>query len=224
MTRVEGDLLVVSFELDSQGFQLEYYDELPVDSTGQRSYTYSYVADYPIAVLSLEFQVPPTAEGFTLDPTADSVSQEGDGLTYHLVQVEALQPGDARSWGFVYQKDNEDLTASAFAQPETSTPGAPVPVTETGNSTVLVFLIAFVALVGVGAGAFWLGRRTLPDTETSQPPAKRRQRRGSGRSPQKAQSPVPTGGQQTVYCHRCGAQLRQDSEFCHKCGAAVRNE
>lgn len=220
-TRVEGDQLIVSFELDAQGFQLEYYDDLPVDPTGQRSYTYSYVADYPTAVLSLEFQVPPTAEGFALDPAADSVTQQGDGLTYHLVQVEALQAGDAQSWDLFYQKDNEDLTVSAFAQPETSAPAAPPPEANTDNSTVLIFLIAFVALVGVGAGAFWLGRRTLPDVEPSPPPPKRRQRRGSGRGPQ---PPISTTGQQTVFCYKCGAHLRQDSEFCHKCGAAVRNE
>ena len=33
-TRIENDQLVVSFELPTLGFQLEYYDELPVDSTG----------------------------------------------------------------------------------------------------------------------------------------------------------------------------------------------
>ena len=37
-TREEGDWLAISFDLEAQGFQLEYYDALPVDSTGQREY------------------------------------------------------------------------------------------------------------------------------------------------------------------------------------------
>ena len=39
-TRVEGEWLVVAFELNSLGFQLEYYAPLAIDSAGQRSFTF----------------------------------------------------------------------------------------------------------------------------------------------------------------------------------------
>ena len=214
-TREEGDWLVVSFELETLNFQLEYYDTLPVDPAGQRAYTYSYAADHAVGALGLEFQVPPTAEAFALEPAADSVVQEADGLTYHLVSAGSLVQGEERSWTLAYQKDNTDLTVESFVQPT-----APVAAPAAGNgdnSTVLVFLVAFVALVAVGAGAFWLGRRTQPAPVAPEPP-RRAKRRGSGRGP--GQSPL--GSSQALFCFKCGAQLRSDSEFCHKCGAPVR--
>jgi hypothetical protein len=222
-TRVDGEQLVVSFELATSGFQLEYYDELPVDSTGRREYTFVHVADYPITVLNLEFQVPSTASEFALDPAADSVVVEGDGLTYHLVQEGPIALGETGQWNLAYQKDNEDLTASAFMQAPTPASVAPQSSGGSDNSAVLIFLVAFVALVAVGAGAFWLGRRAQSISETVPPPPRRQKRRGSGqgsRSYQERHVASELGG--TLFCAQCGTQLRPDSDFCHKCGQVVR--
>jgi hypothetical protein len=66
------------------------------------------------------------------------------------------------------------------------------------NSTAWIFLIAFIALVGVGAGAFWLGRRA------------------SG-------APAPEGADGRLhYCHVCGAPMPADARFCPKCAAPRR--
>jgi hypothetical protein len=218
-TRVEGESLVVSFELSTPGFQIEYYDPLPVDSAGQRTYDYVYVAEYPVADLNLEFQVPPMADGFVLEPAADLVTQKSDGLTYHLAQVGPVEQGETKSWAFVYQKADSDLTVSGFAQPETSPTAPPPSAADSGNSTIWIFLVAFVALIGVGAAAFWLGRRAQPPP----PPAPRHKRRGSGRGEQSQTQlrPLPDS-QEAFFCHQCGAELRFDSEFCHRCGTPVR--
>jgi hypothetical protein len=207
-TRVEGDVRIVSFDLPSLGFQLEYYDALPIEASGRRTYTFDYRADYDVSDLSLEFQVPPTAQNFVLEPPADSVVPDSSGVVYHVVDAGALTQGERVSWTFRYDKDNPDLTLSALEQ-------APEQTASAGgdSSTGLVFFVAFVALVAVGAGAFWLGRRTgtnaAPDDEAPFPPRKKRPERGIGRG---------------AFCHKCGAQLRHDSEFCHKCGARVRQE
>jgi hypothetical protein len=218
-TRVEGDSLVVSFELAAPGFQIEYYDTLPVDSAGQRTYDYVYAADYPVSDLSVEFQVPPTAEGFALEPAADVVTEKSDGLTYHLAQVGPMEQGETNGWTFAYQKADSDLTVSGFVQPETSQPAPPPQAEDTGNATIWIFLVAFVALIGVGAAAFWLGRRAQPPP----PPAPRHKRRGSGlgEQPRTQLGPLP-GSQEALFCHQCGAELRYDSEFCHRCGTPVR--
>jgi hypothetical protein len=114
-TRLEGDQLVVSFELPTLGFQLEYYDALAVDSAGKRSYSFSYTADYPITALSLEVQSPPTAEALTLDPAADSTVVQDDGLTYYLVQAGAMVQGALKSWTLTYQKADSALTVDSMA-------------------------------------------------------------------------------------------------------------
>lgn len=222
-TRTEGEWLVVSFQLPTTRFQLEYYDTLPVDADGKRTYEFSYVPDYPITSLNLEFQVPPTAENFVLEPAASLVQQEADGLTYHLVQAGPVDQGDTRSWTLTYQKPDSDLTVSAFLQPETPAPAAPAPIDSAGSSTVWIFLVAFVALIGVGATAFWLGQRTHPASDSVPPTSQRQKRRGSGRGQQAGrQSAATPGAAEALFCRQCGAGLRHDSEFCHKCGTAVR--
>ncbi|MGD8624036.1 MAG: zinc ribbon domain-containing protein [Anaerolineae bacterium] len=214
-TRIEGDERVVSFELATQGFQLEYYDPLPVDDQGRREYTFGYVADYPITLLSLEVQVPPTAENFQMEPPADSVVPEADGLTYHVAQAGALAQGESRNWTVRYDKADADLTVSS--QVPSQPTQAPSPAAQGGgdSSTVLLFLVAFLGLAVVGAGAFWLGQRTQPAAGRGSPSSRPQKRRGGGRSGSSGR---------VIFCHKCGAHLRSDSDFCHKCGAAVRTE
>jgi hypothetical protein len=223
-TRLEGDQLVVSFELPTLGFQLEYYDALAVDSAGKRSYSYSYTADYPITALSLQVQSPPTAEAFTLDPPADSTIVQDDGLTYYLVQAGAMAQGAVRSWTLTYQKADSALTV------ESTAPVAPTgeDSAKAGNSTVLVFLVAFVALIAVGTAAFWLGRRTQPLSEPSPPPGPRSRggtsqaRRQGSTGPAQPVVPRAVSREEALYCSKCGALLRLDSDFCHRCGAPVQ--
>lgn len=233
-TRTEGDQLVVSFELATLGFQLEYYDALAVDSTGKRTYSYSYTADYPITALSLEVQTPPTAEAVTLDPPADSVVPQADGVTSYLVQAGAVAQGATKSWTLTYQKADSALTVETLVpQPGAEATAAASPE-GMGNSTVLVFLVAFVALIAVGAAAFWLGRRTQPIAQPSMPPGSHppalsskggqgsavARRQSTGPRPQPA-TPGAAPREETLYCGMCRALLRPDSDFCHKCGAPV---
>jgi hypothetical protein len=222
--RAEGEELVVAFELSTLAFQLEYYDDLPIDATGGRRYTFTYTADYGITTLNLEIQVPPTAEAFTLDPAADSVVTESDGLDYHLVQTGPVAQGETMSWTFAYQKDDEDLTSPPSSQAAPPATAAPSPQ-GSDNSTVLLFLVAFLALFGVGATAFWLGRRAQSISESSPPPPSRPKRRGSGQASKTQSQRLPLSDlDATLFCRKCGAQLRADSEFCHKCGTPVRRD
>ena len=220
-TRVEGDWLIVAFELSTTAFQLEYYDALPVDTGGTRSYTYAYTADYDTAALNLEFQEPPTAQGFALVPPTDTVIVGGDGLNYHLIQSGALAQGDTREWTFSYVKDNADLTvASVSVQPEATVPSAPASASS-GDTTIWIFLVAFVVLIAVGTTGYWLGHRTQPASQVAQSALRPQKRRGSGRGDQVQRRPAVSD---VRFCHQCGAELRSDSIFCHKCGTSVRGE
>ncbi|MGC9333742.1 MAG: zinc ribbon domain-containing protein [Anaerolineae bacterium] len=207
-TRLDGDALVVSFELPTLGFQLEYYDTLSKGADAQREYAYTYTADYAIEALTVKFQVPPTATAYTVQPAADAVAP-ADGLLYHVVQAGSVNLGESMSWLLSYTKADSTLTVSAFAESQQPMPTPAVAPVSGDSSTTVVFVISFVALVGVGAGAFWLGRRTQPPPGEAAPASRRRS------------SPSP-GRRSAQYCHKCGAQLRADSDFCHRCGAEVR--
>jgi hypothetical protein len=203
---------------------------LSIDDGGERTYIFTYTADYPVQSLNLEFQVPPTAENFVLEPPADSVVTEADGLVYHLVQAGPVAANETSTWAFIYQKDNEELTAppatapGAAEAPVAGPSSAPSPG-ENGRTTIWIFLVAFVALIAVGAGAFWLGQRTEPSPG---PPSL--SSRASATERQKGKRRTANAGLEAdtglpgTYCHRCGAQLRADSDYCHKCGTPVRPE
>lgn len=227
-TRIEGERLIVAFSLITPRFQLEYYDALPSDSAGKRTYTFAFTADYAIAALNLEFQMPPTAMGLGLDPPADTSVVGQEGLTYHLRQVGALAAGDTREWTFSYVKTDTALTAASLAPAPTATPTA---AGGTGDSTVWLFVVAFVALIAVGVTGFWLGNRAQPaPVPAARQPQKRR---GSGRGErprqmprhmpaQRQMQPLPTANGEARFCHQCGSELRPDSAFCHVCGTSVR--
>jgi hypothetical protein len=220
--REEGGWIAVSFDLDARGFQLEYYDLLPVDAEGQREYRFDYKIDFPVSALNVDFQVPPTATGFELDPEADSVVREADGLTYHLVQADSVAAGEDLGWTFRYQKDNQDLTVGDQLQPEVPAPTGSTQ-SQGDNTTYWLFLVAFVALIAVGGGAFWLGSRTQSKPAAPPPASKRQKRRGSGRGdPGGIQQSLSPAAETALFCYKCGAKLRAESEFCHKCGAEVR--
>jgi hypothetical protein len=222
-TRVEGDRVVVSFELSTLSFQMEYYTPLPVDASGQREFTYSYTADYPISALSLEVQVPPTADAFAIEPPADSTIQGSGGLTYELIEAGPLAQGETQSWTFRYHKSGSELTADSQA-PAQSTGGATTPAAQSSDgSTIIIFAVSFVALVAVGAGAFWLGKQTQPASPAPVEPRGKSKRRGSGGGSRLQQlTHSARDGEEAFFCHQCGAALRPDSEFCHKCGTQVR--
>ncbi|MFC2031010.1 hypothetical protein ACFLWA_09810 [Chloroflexota bacterium] len=224
-TRLEGESLVIAFDLPAQGFQIEYYDELAMGPEGEREFTFEYAADYPTSALSLEYQVPPTAEAFALDPPADSVVQRPPppppGLTYHVVDVGAVPAGDEGSWTATYVKPGSDLTlqAATSAEPATQSPSASTAGSGgQDNSAVWIFLVAFIALVAVGAGAYWLGTRSQPPP----PPPRRAGRRGSGPDGLQSQLAPSTDREAVLHCYACGAGLRLDSDYCYKCGTKVR--
>lgn len=219
-TRVEGESLVVSFELSSLGFQLEYYAPLETDSSGQRAYTFQYTADYAIEAFSLEVQVPAAAENYALDPAEGTVTRQTEGLTYQSLQAGALAQGEVRSWTLTYENPSGALTIAVLPPVEVVQTPAPAPQEE-DNAAVLIFAVAFVALLAVGVGAFWLGKHTQPAPEPVVAPPRRRRGSGRGTSTPVGPPSAPRGAD-VLFCYRCGTELRPDAEFCHKCGAEIR--
>lgn len=228
-TQQDGDALLVAMTLPSRGFQLEYYLPLPAaDDAGQRLIPFIYTADYPVTVLSIEVMEPLGAEAFRLDPAADRASTADNGLTYHVAAAGPLAQNESASWNIAYTKADTGLTAAALqSRPAATTAAPPAQATSTPAAGAkvpgwLVALAALLALIAVGAGAFWLGRHSRP-TPQEAPAGRRRGGKQPARHKQPArQEQPPAGSQEATYCYRCGAQTRPGSDFCHQCGAAVR--
>ena len=216
-TRTDGDWLMVAFELPTRDFQLEYYSPLPGSpAPGRRTFAYTYSADYAVATLSFKVQEPLGSQGFKLEPAADSVIQEVDGLNYHVAAAGPLKQGDTATWSVSYEKTGPGLTVDAFQSTETptTTVSPAAPQENKGVSGVLIAAASLIALAAVGAGAYLLGKRAQPVP----PPAAPNKRRRSGQRKRPAQPTAQDAG----FCYKCGARLRPDADFCHQCGAAVR--
>jgi hypothetical protein len=220
VSRQEGEWLVVGFELPTLGFHLEYYDDqLSIRTDGSREFAFSYQPDYPVAELSFRAQVPPDADSFALEPAAESVTTGDYGLDYHTAEMDAVEEGQELAWTLSYERASSVLTENILF-PD-STPVPPAPVEEDQNSTLLIFLVGFVATLAIGAGAFWLGRRTQPLAKPV--PGAPRKRRGGGRGRSTDRPQVPSSdGEEPLFCYRCGTELREGTDFCHRCGAEAR--
>jgi hypothetical protein len=218
-TRTEGAWLVVAFELPTRDFQLEYYTPLPGSpAPGERSFTYTYVADYAVAALDFKVQEPLSSQGFKLEPAADSVEQI-DGLSYHVTTAGPLKQNGAATWSISYEKTDSGLTVGASGSEPTETPTAAAvsPAASgagKGVSGILIAAAALIAMAAVGVVAYWLGKRAQP----APPPAAPSKRRRGGQKRRPAQPAAQDAG----FCFKCGARLRPDADFCHQCGAAVR--
>ncbi len=163
-TRTEGDWLVVAFELPTRDFQLEYYTPLPGSpAPGQRTFTYTYVADYAVATLDLKVQEPLSSQGFKLEPAADSSCEEVDGLNYHVTTAGPLKQNDTATWSISYEKTDSGLTVGASGSEPTETPTAAAvspaaPGAGKGVSGILIAAVALIALAAVGVGALLAGQ------------------------------------------------------------------
>jgi hypothetical protein len=149
-----------------------------------------------------------------LTPAADSSTVADDGLRYNQVEAGSLEQGETLSWTFQYTKQDDQLTTAFFQQASPPAETAQPAAAPQGNSTVAIFIVAFVALVGVGVAAYWLGQRTQAPASVH----------SSASTEGKVSLPRRKRDRDAYFCHKCGAEIRGDSHFCQSCGAAVRRE
>ena len=216
-TSSDGDWIVVAFELQSRGFQLEYY--LPIPGAegenpppGPRSIAYTFTADYPTAILNVDILEPAGAQDFFVDPAADRMSTEG-GLRVHLSQAGPLAQNKTASWTISYEMTAAAPQAAGSEAAGAAAPSQPAATTRSPTAGLLTAAVAALAMVAAGAGGYWLGRANSRAEEPAGKPAGKRRRAAARRAAGAAEAP---------YCYRCGAQLRAGADFCQQCGAAVR--
>jgi len=219
----DGDWNRIEFITSTPDVQIEFYDAIKQEPTGDHSYAFRWNSDYSINNLKMVAQQPRYATGMTLVPSfGKGVLNKDDGLTYFTTYVGAVNLGESINVNLDYQKTNNQLSASTLpvkavnAQPQSASlwqtlSALFLPVWE--NRSLLTagyFLIVGILFVLVVMLLSSHKRRRL--METISDPA---------RTVRKA-NPVRTADSaDEVYCHVCGKRARPGDLYCRACGSKL---
>lgn len=221
----QGNELLVSYNLPYRRFQMEYYYNPLTGQDAERSFEYTYQADYAVDRLSLEVQEPSGSSDFQTVPPADTRSVDAQ-LPLHVVQVGALTQGESAGVKVQYHKEDTTLSAQVLGAPTPSTvqfEDAPLQAGSLSTQTVII-AAAVLLLLAIGGFLMWSrAQKKAPLTRQARRHAARKagSRNEARPSRQPRPDPAAASGSRvavTGYCHQCGRALQADERFCPACG------
>lgn len=191
-TELQGDHLLLTYEITYPLFYVEYYYG-GFYSPGQRNIDFSFLPPYPVKSLEVWVHEPPQASDFVISPEPDE-EREGGGLRQFGYSFSDVAPEEGVSLQMSYV---------AEAGPP---PAAPQEASSSSGGTPRLALI--LGLVGVGILGF-----------AAYSIVSRRAAGVLSRLPARPQA--APGGEAALFCPRCGTRLRAGSRFCTHCGQAA---
>lgn len=212
-TQTAGEDIIVTFQTQSLGFRVEYYDPALTIDGDARAFVFDWQTDYAIAAAEVRVQQPAGARDLAGQPALANLGPGEDGLTYYQAAWGALQPGDRATLRLTYAKTGTALTVATLG-------GAPAPVPQTvapaASNDSLPWIVGGVVLgVAVGAGGWWALARSRRRVVAK---AARRPRRRAGAAKQARPAPASAPAR---YCTQCGQPLVAGDRFCRHCGTGV---
>lgn len=202
-------LLTMSPEADN--FWVEFYvpAEVIAQEGEQRSFSYAWQGDLPVAQLTWQVQQPATASGLTVEPGGGQMGTDELGLPAYSVAAGAVPAGETATASVSYQKADDVLSISVIQANEEAQQPAPAPASTQPRRNLALPIGIAVGGVALLAGGIFLYSRSGQDDE--EPVRARRARR----APQHEH-------EQAGYCTNCGNALQAGDKFCRECGAPVR--
>jgi len=216
-TQVMGEWIEVSFIATDPSIQFEYYDpRLKRDGT-QRSFQYTWPADYAVDALTLRVQHPTGAQNLTVSPTAGRMVQAGDGFTYNVIEVGALSADSPFTIDVSYQKSSDELSVQG-GEIQPSSPVTPPASQRLSLVEIWPWILGALGIVLIAGGGFWYWRSGQEGKGESI-----RRRHGSSQ-PLAEEGAFKEGLGEGVYCHQCGKRATPGDRFCRSCGTRLRTE
>jgi hypothetical protein len=216
-TQVMGEWLEVSFVATAPSIQFEYYDpSLQVEGT-QRSFQYTWPADYAVDALTLRVLHPIDSQDLTITPTTGRVVQNTDGTSYSVIDVGALPADSPFTIDVSYQKSSDQLNVQG-GEVQPSSPITP-PASQRWNLVeAWPWILGILGIVLIAGGGFWYWRSGQNGKGDAM-------RRRHGSPQQRAEEAAFREGLgEGVYCHQCGKRASAGDRFCRSCGTRLRAE
>jgi hypothetical protein len=204
-----GDSTRLLLDSDSQDIQVEFY--VPMERVeGQRSFSFTWPGGLAATSFVFDVQQPVEATEFTLTPPAETRAVGEFNLTYHRVDIGAIDEAATPTVAGTYNRASERLTSDFLGgQTPLGTPEAPGGRTPDLTAYLPYGLLALGVLLLAGGGIYYL--------RTARPATRPR--------PRHRRTPADSGDQldaSPVYCHNCGALASATDFFCRRCGAQLR--
>ena len=239
--RQDAEWTSLIFTASRPEVQIEYYDPRLERDDANRSFVYTWPADYPVGALSVQVQQPPDAFSLRMDPAAEHTSPAGEGFIYHILHLQARGAGEPVEVTIEYVKESDALSVASMPQATPVQPGmspaTTLPSEGGGEIPSWVFGVLAVVAVAAGGGLWWRlghggkpagasaavsagaggGKTTAGARKSSASPgAPTAAGRGGVHA---AESPEATSG--SAFCTQCGALASPGDRFCHACGAQL---
>jgi hypothetical protein len=227
---VQGDTLLVRYNLPYRRFQFEYYYDPLNGQEADRQFDFSYQADYAVDSFTWEVQEPSGSVDFRTSPPADSRTFEAQ-LPLNVIEMGSLAAGATAGVTVGYRKESAALSVEALGLPTpSSVEFEDAPRQQTGSRSLLIIGISTAIVIGVVLALVWWLRVQSKTPMNRQ--ARRAAARKAGSQPAggPARSPAPRRMSERVdtasvtgYCHQCGRALKADERFCPGCGVARKS-
>jgi hypothetical protein len=229
---LDGLLYNVEYTLEPQGswkqvvlttpsneLYIEYYDPGLVKKDDERSFTFSWICDYPIDKLVIKAQEPRNSKDFTISPELGLGELNiYDNLIYHTGDFGALASGITFYAELSYTRNSSELSASNLpliaANPASQNSGFSQNVSNVitqvldnrslATAGTLIFF-GIVLMIGVSLFA----------SSGADPLSNYLKRR------KKKSSPVDDFAIHVQYCPHCGKRTYPGDRYCRGCGSTI---
>ncbi len=208
-TDLGGGSTRVTFTTNTAAYHVEYYDDL-LRGAPDKTMDFVYQAAAPADQVTLEVQQPLKATKFSINPSAPTTRNGGDGFTYYDLQFPALAAGQTISAQVKYTKTDPNPSVIT-APPAASAPAPAAPPASPWSNVFLV--VALVALGLVAVVGFFLFQQRTRDLVSANTGSRYRSRRSAGSA---ASTNV------AAFCTQCGHGLGSQDLFCPRCGTKRR--
>jgi hypothetical protein len=207
----DGQTTLTIRNVNGRAIRIEYYDDLGMQGVN-RTYAYVWPGNMATEILTIIFQQPVDASVPVLQPSADDIMTDSNGLNYYTITYYTLSKGEAASLDVTYQKTSNRLSASI---PEVQ-PLEPVNGDAQGRISFAIYLPWLIGvagflliLIGLGFGlSYWRGKGRIIFPRW----------RSSTAGAEKEASRI------MLNCSECGHRLQPGDKFCRACGSRVKND
>ncbi len=219
---VDGEWAEITLESDLPVIQIEYYDSALSQADPQRSYDFTWSADFAVDNFVFSVKQPVNAVDFSVIPSLGTGQTDSDGLMTYSASFGSLAANQSFQLSLSYTKNDTTLATESFVLNSGTTTSEPATV---GSLPWWGWVLMVLGVVLLAGGVVFYIRSTKQPAPSKYKARKKRNAAASKPAASRTSTSRTAGkpaGQGTVFCHQCGAQAQAGDQFCRECGTRLR--